>query len=139
MSIPEITLPRVESRAGAGVAGAGSGTGLVALATALPDDNWLKPWLLFAAPTVTVLATAGWIWVQVEVGNAIQDYRIKTIAKRLRTFLKSAIDDPSCSDNHRQDLQAKLQEVDLVIANRDLSRLRNMAPISKDDVERLSA
>jgi len=122
------------SKAGAGFAGAGIGTGLLAFANSLPDDNLIKPWLLFASPSVSLAASALWIWVQVEVANKVQDIKIKLLAKRLRVFLRTALEDKNCSGEHRQKLETRLHELDIIIADRDLGRLRSLTPITSDDI-----
>ncbi len=127
-----------DSRAGAGLAGVGSGTGLVAVAQGLPDDNVLKPWLLFAAPALAIGASAIWLWAQMEVANLIQDWRIKLVAKRLRAYLNTALSDPNCTPEHQHLLQQRLEEVDIIIADRDLELLKKMTPITADDVAEFS-
>jgi len=127
-------IQKTESRAGAGLAGVGSGTSLVAIAQALPDTNGLKPWLLFAAPAVSIGASAIWLWAQVEIANLVQDWRIRQIAKRLRAHLDVAIAAPKCDPEHQQDLQKRIRMLDIIIADRDLGRLKELTPVAAEDV-----
>ena len=47
-----------ESKVGAGAAGVGGGTLLVVIANNLREGNPLKPWLVLAAPSVSIFVWA---------------------------------------------------------------------------------
>jgi hypothetical protein len=124
-STPALSKPR-DPRAAAGVAGIGSGTGLLALAHSLPDDAALKPWLVFAAPAVSIIASALWIQAQIEFATLTQEIKFNWLVSRARTRLKNAINDPLTDPKAKEELRTKLQYLESVIVERDLLRLRSM-------------
>ncbi len=139
MTTPHKTPREVVPDTGAGIAGIGGGTGLVAIANALPDKDPLKPWLLLLAPTITVGLAVFWLFIRVAVENVIEDLRIKNVARGLREYVRAALADPNCTEQHRQMLQTQLRKLDLIVTTRSLRRLELLEPVTEADLERISA
>lgn len=128
-----------ESKVGAGAAGVGGGTLLVLFANQLGDSfPNLKPWLLLAAPTVTVGLTAVWLWCQVWIGNRMLDHELRTLVAKLKQTLKEALENPNTSPEHRRVIQKMLEEVELKVASRDMKRIDTLAPITFSDVQQMN-
>ena len=118
---------RSESKAGAGAAGIGSGTGLVALANSLSDENELKPFLVWAAPTAAVVAGGLWLWAQAEISNYWRDRKVKIIAGRVKAHLVDAIEHTG-DEARKRELQDRLHNVDIIIADKDINQLKTLTP-----------
>jgi hypothetical protein len=125
-----------ESRTGAGLAGIGGGTLLTVIAANLPDDNGLKPWLLYLAPSGTILLSTFWIWVQVQLANKIRDKEINFLAENAKTTLKEALENPNISEKHRERLQKQLEEVETITVDRMISRIKSLDVVTAEDVKR---
>jgi hypothetical protein len=121
---------RNESNANAGFAGAGGGTFIAVIANQLPDANIAKPILQYAAPSITILISALWVYIQVKIRDKEVDY----LFKKAREQLKRRIDDPNISEDHRRELQKHLEDIDSLDINRIKSRIESLKVISKDDM-----
>lgn len=122
-------------RGRAGVAGIGGGTGLVAIATSLPDDSGLKQWLLYIAPSVSVLLGIIWLWAQQELSSFLERIKFKMLARRVKADMTKAIDSPVSSEEHKEILRKKMEEVDLIIANKGLDELKSTVLIERTEVK----
>jgi hypothetical protein len=109
---------------------------VAALASSLPDGDRYKVWLLLLAPSVSLAVTAIWLWAQVEIANYMQDRKIRSVAKNIRTTLQASLANPNTSEEHRLVIRKKLEEIDLIIADRELSRIRSLVPVTFSDVRK---
>lgn len=117
------------SKAGAGVAGAGGGTLLIVVAKLLPEGHFLKSILPLAAPSIAVTLSALWLWLQVEIINYWRDKRLKTLAMRAKLLLEEALKNPNTTEKHREMIRAKLEELEILITERELSRIKALSAV----------
>jgi hypothetical protein len=102
------------SSVGAGVAGASSGTGLLALVTSLPESNPWKPVLVYAAPTVSIVVGAVWLFVMQQLNNWIADRSLTIESEKAEKALKLIELDGSSSDRLKKEARAKVEALRLL-------------------------
>jgi hypothetical protein len=139
MSADTASIETSSSRAGAGFAGAGGGTLLAVLAAHLPDNDAAKPWLLYLAPSVSIVLSAVWIWVQVQIANRFRDKEVHQLFERARGTLQEALENPNTSPEHRQTLQKQLEELEMLNVKRVMDRIKSLKVITSDDVPKESS
>lgn len=122
-------------KTGAGLAGAGGGTLLAFVATSLPDTNTLKPWLLYAAPSVSIILGGLWIWTQVKIVNYFRDREFKRVIDQTRKTLEEALANPNTSEEHKKDIRKKLEEFDLLNVDRTMKKLKMLEVATASDVQ----
>ncbi len=132
-------VPRKDSKAGAGAAGAGSGTLMVVIAGTLPEEHPIKPWLLYSAPTVSAFASIAWLWVQVTIGNFMQERKFNSLVAKAKKAYQDALDNPSTSDEHKAAIRKQLEELEKLVSMRHMKQLTQISPISIADVQKLHA
>jgi len=125
-----LPVPRTDSKAGAGAAGVGGGTLMVAIASTLPEDSLIKPWLMYAAPATSVALSAIWLWSQLEIANYMRDRKIKVLAERTRLTLLDSINNPATSEEHRNVIRGKLEQLEVIVADRELERIKDLTPVT---------
>lgn len=123
-----------ESKAGAGAAGAGGGTLLVMLANTL--SNLWKSWLIVASPSVSIILSALWLWFQVGIANYVQDLKLKQLVRSTKAILLEALDNPNTSDDHREAIRKRLEELELIIADRQMKQIRSLSPVTASDIRK---
>ncbi|NTW87613.1 MAG: hypothetical protein HGB26_00465 [Desulfobulbaceae bacterium] len=116
------------SKVGATAAGAGGGTLLVVLSSHLPEGNPFKQWLVMVAPTLSVTLTTLWYWAQVEIANYIQDKKVEALALKTKQSLIDALNNSNTSESHRNSLRSKLEELEIIISERQMKKLRSLSP-----------
>src|SRR4051812_39263746 len=127
---------RKQSRAGAGVAGAGAGTALVLVANGLHEGHPLKPLLSYAAPSATVLFGVACFWIQREGFDLLHDWRIRRRGNRAKRRFHESLNNPDTSEEHKNAIRKKLEELELVIANRDLQQIEALARESYEEFKK---
>jgi hypothetical protein len=120
----------------AGAAGAGCGTLLTLWVSSLPGESPAKQPLLLLVPTVSVLLGAGWLWCQAEVSRYVREKKLRSIANAARATLQEALKDPNIDQAHREKLQAKLQELNLHLADEHLNELHSLLTLQPEAVPR---
>lgn len=118
------------SKANAGAAGIGGGTLLIALASSLPEGSRLRFWLTLVAPCFSVVLSALFLWAQIEIANFMQDRKVKVLVRRTQETLQAALRNEHTSESHRRLIKKKLEELDLLVADRELKRIKEMVPIT---------
>jgi len=123
-----------ESKAGAIAAGAGGGTLLAVVANTLPESNPAKPWLLLCAPSASIFLSAMWLWAQRQIILYLRDREFRTATRRLIESLEQALDNTRTSPEHRDELRRRLEQVQLVTADKRLEEIRalNLFPTDPD-------
>jgi hypothetical protein len=132
-SHPQSELTR-GSRTDAGAAGVGGGTLLVVLANSLPESSKIKPWLLLAAPSVSLGLSATWLWCRIRLSNYLRDREVAAVITKTRATLAAAIANPDVSDEHRADLRRQLEELDRVAVAREMEKVKLLPPIAPPDM-----
>jgi hypothetical protein len=120
--------------AGVSAAGAGGGTLLVLYATSLPDTNQWKQLLLLASPSLSVFVGVAWLWIRVQIANYVQWKTMQSLAKGAKATLLEAIANPNTSDEHKKKLRARLEEVELILSDHQLKRIRDFTVVTAQDV-----
>ena len=123
----------LDSRTPAGLAGAGGGTLIAVIASSLDDP--LKQWLLFAAPSISILLSGIWIWAQVTIGNYFRDKEVKLLISNAKETLEDALKNESTSDEHKEKLRDKLEKLELIDVDRLITRVDSLKIITSADVE----
>jgi len=122
------------SKISAGAAGIGGGTLFVLIANSLPPDSVMKPWLLLITPAVSITLSAIWLWIRVEIANYVQDLQVKSLAKAAKVALENALLNPHTSAAHKSRIRENLEEVEILLTTRHLTRLKNFKPMTGSDV-----
>jgi hypothetical protein len=101
-----------EAAAGAGAAGVGAGTLLVLIANTLPEGHWAKPFLVWAAPSLTVVSTAAWYWIQHRVIETLHTREALARINDARRLLLRQLDSSSTPEHRRAWIRAELEKLD---------------------------
>jgi hypothetical protein len=86
-------------KTGAGV-GAGVGTLLAVLGRGLPDGNKMKPLLIVAAPTISVLLSRLWLSLGRRIDNYLSDREWRMVVDGAKSILEEALGNPQTSEAH---------------------------------------
>jgi hypothetical protein len=116
--------PPHTSKTGAGAAGVGGGTLLVVIANSLPENNKLKPWLIWAAPSVSVFLGGLWLWLQVKIANHLRDREVRLLINNARKTLEEALNNPKTSEPHRARIRRQLEKLEQVSIDRQMERIK---------------
>jgi hypothetical protein len=126
---------KTKSNASARFAGAGGGTLVAVVASQLPDDNIAKNLLIYLAPSISILLTLLWGLVQIRFVNYVNDREVERLVKVAKIKLEKSIANPNISEEHREYLQKRLQEFDLISIDRIKSRIQAIAVYTGENVE----
>lgn len=121
------------SRSNAGLAGAGGGTLVAVIANELPEGNLLKVPLIYCAPSISLILTMIWVWLQVRIASYFREREVKTLIEALRNELETKLRDPEISADIRAQLQKELEELNLISVQRLKERLQSLNVITADD------
>ncbi len=132
----DINENKTESKLGAGFAGAGGGTLLAIFASSMEDGNPLKLWLLYAAPTITILLTAIWVWVQVSLTNYLRDKQVKLLIENARNHLENALENNNTSEVHKDKLRSELEQLELITVERVMEQVKSLGVVTTVDIEK---
>ena len=127
-----------ESQKNAGLAGAGGGTLIAVIANQLPDSHFAKPLLHYSAPSFSILLTALWVWIQVQVVNLARDRAFNSYIRKARQDTEKRIQDPHITEEYRSILQSRLRELDEMKYNRLKSRIMAFAVVTDQDIKKTS-
>lgn len=119
-------LNKQEVRAGAGAAGAGSGTLLALIANNMPDDNELKPWLILAAPSVSVVFGAMWVWLQAKVVSYVREREFKLVISEAKETLDKELQDPDLSSDRQLELRQMRDELSKLEIERVMNKVKSL-------------
>lgn len=121
------------SRSNAGLAGAGGGTLVAVIANELPEGNLLKVPLIYCAPSISLILTMVWVWLQVRIASYFREREVKNLVEDLRNELASKLRDPDISEDTRDQLQKELEELNLISVQRLKERLQSLNVITAED------
>lgn len=136
MSSKDSSQKKKEAQANASWAGAGGGTLVAVVANQLPDQNIAKPTLLYLSPSISILVTAFWVWLQVKVANYVRDKEVEQLIQGAKAELEESIANPHISEEHRSYLRKQLEDLDSININRIKSKIKALNVITGDDVRR---
>ena len=121
------------SRSNAGLAGAGGGTLVAVIANELPESNLLKVPLIYCAPSISLILTMIWVWLQVRIASYFREREVKNLVEDLRNELETKLKDPNLSEDSRAQLQKELEELNLISVQRLKERLQSLNVITAED------
>ena len=121
------------SRGSAGLAGAGGGTLVAVVANELPDSSFLKVPLLYCAPSISLVLTLVWVWLQVRIASYFREREVRNLIEDLRTEIERKLQDPDISEDIRAQLQKELDDLNLISVQRLKERLQSLNVITAED------
>jgi hypothetical protein len=124
-----------DSKAGASAAGAGGGTLLVLLGNSLPAGSRLKPWILLAAPSLSIFFSRVWLWLQVYIVNYLQDREAKSVIDSAKRTLEEALKNSNTSEGHRKKIRQQLETLELVAVDRQMERIKALRITTEEEVQ----
>ena len=124
MTKPRSTTKPSGGKAGAGAAGAGSGTLLVLLANNLPDRSPWKSWLVLVAPSLSIGITVLYVWIRKAVDEYLDKRKIERFVREAKTTLQEGLNNPNTSDAHRRKLRTQLEELELLLVEASIQKVR---------------
>lgn len=132
MSGPAQSQEKIPSgtKAGAGAAGAGSGTLLVLLANNLPDRSPWKSWLVILAPSLSIGVTILYAWARKTIEHYIDRRQLEKFVRDAKATLKEALENPNTSDEHRKQLRAELESLEILLVKSNIDRVRFLSKSS---------
>jgi hypothetical protein len=113
-----------QSQLGADAASLGTGTSIIILANCLHDDNPFKIILLLVAPTLTLIFNKFFVWSQYEIFSYIQEKKLKNHIGKTQNYLKDALNNPDTTKKHREKIRKKIEEIEIVMADIHISRIK---------------
>ena len=125
-----------EAEKNAGLAGAGGGTLVAVIANQLPDYNIAKPILLYLSPSISILVTGLWAWMQVKVANYVRDKTVDKLIQTAKAKLEDSIASQHISEEYRSNLRRQLEELDSIKIDRIKSKIKALNIITGDDIRR---
>ena len=106
----------------ASIAGAGGGTLVLLIADSIPENWIIKPIVKYIAPTVGIFLTSFWIWVKKRFSEYNKNKKRGLVLIEIERFMN----DPITSQNHKDLLRQKLEQIQLdIVANR-ISDVENL-------------
>ena len=136
MNNPQDSPKPRESKAAAGAAGIGGGTILAAIANYLPPTSPFRTGLILVSPSVSVVLGLVWLWAQVEIANYVQDRKLTSLVQNTKATLVEALRNPTTSLEHKEVIRKKLEELELMIADRGLLRIKSLSVISSEGIRK---
>lgn len=115
--------------------GAGGGTLLAVIASQLDDGNPIKPWLIYAAPALSVFFGSIWIWLQVKIINIVRDNEAHKVSVKTIKLIEEGLADPNTSEEHKKMLRRRLEQFQMQNVDRSLKKLQNADVISANDIK----
>jgi len=106
----------------------GGGTLLVLLAQSLPDDSVLRSWIVVLAPSVSVALSALWLWIRREIDRQIERRRFEAAIREARAALMAGVENPNTSDAHKEELRKHLEELEMLLVQANMDRIRILRP-----------
>jgi hypothetical protein len=107
-----------------GAGGIGSGTLLVVVADQLSKNSPIRPYLYWAAPSASVVLTGVWWWIVAKSLGWLRRREADSLKNRLRKTLERGIASTQTSEGHRNQLRAKLEELENLDVEADFARLK---------------
>lgn len=122
-----------QSRNSAGLAGAGGGTLVAVVANELPDGNFLKVPLIYCAPSISLILTLSWVWLQVRVASYFREREVKNLVENLKVELETKLKERDLPDELRLQFEKELNELKLISVQRLKKRLQSLDVITAKD------
>ena len=117
---------RQPSSTSASIAGASGGTLLVLLANNLPDDYYLKSWLVIIAPSVTIAVSLFWKIIIREKNAYYKRKRVVKFKKLLQKKIETALSDGLISPEEAATLKRKMIEIELQSIDNLANKIKNI-------------
>ena len=73
---------------------------------------------------------------QVEIASYMQNRKLRSVVRTTTAVLLDALNNPNTSEDHRNDIRKKLEEIELIIADRELGRIRLLSLSTVTDTGR---
>jgi hypothetical protein len=112
-------------------AGAGSGTLVALIANNLSDDNWLKPWLVLIAPSISIASGAIWVWLQAKFVNYVKEYEFKLFVAQAIKTIDEALKDPNLTQDKLLELRKMRNELTQAKIQRIMEKFKSIQITSK--------
>lgn len=111
------------------VGGVGGGTGVVAAAQAIGTDTTIGILLLYAAPTVSVLAGVILFYLEVQASQ----YFERRLVNNARKVLEGQLDSTLTSDEHKARIRSMLEDLEVSIASTQVERVKLLGSLTLGD------
>src|SRR5687767_13320739 len=103
---------------------ASGGAALVFMANSLPDDcKWKLP-LLMLTPALAVTFNGLATWCVAKLFSHMEEREIGRTVPRILSDIRSRVADKATSDEHRRRLLEKLDEIEKLVLEREIERVR---------------
>jgi len=66
----------------------------------------------------------------------MQNRKLRSVVRTTTAVLLDALNNPNTSEDHRNDIRKKLEEIELIIADRELGRIRLLSLSTVTDTGR---
>lgn len=106
-----------------GIAGASSGTVLALVANTLPPSSPWRPWLILIAPSIAVVVSGFVVWANRLLEDYLIDKRKRLFFARIKNTIEAALNNPSTSSTHKDELRAQLEKIEKLQFQSDLKLL----------------
>jgi hypothetical protein len=123
--------PSRKSRVGGKAAGAGGGTLMVLLANTLPEHSVWRPWILAAAPSVTVaLSAISSVGFGAAV-NYIKKKRLDLALSRAKKRTEEDLKKEGLSLKQKQIMKRHLEDIQKIQVSNEMQLIRNLVRVDE--------
>jgi hypothetical protein len=118
---------------GASAVGASSGTLVAIIANSMPDNNPLKPWLILAAPSVSVLFGAIWVWLRNKVIKYVREREFRLLVSEAKKIIYQELQDSDLSRERQQKLRQMREELNQLEIDRVMVKIKSFKITTERD------
>lgn len=118
-----------------GAAGVSGGTALVVFANSLPESNALKPWLLLAAPSLSIVVAVVWDWLQRRIADYARELEFRIVLRSARKRLTEQLKNNALKPDQRSRIETYLADLELMDASRQYQKVRALEIVTESTVK----
>src|SRR6185503_1571033 len=90
----------------------------------LPEGSQWKSWMIIIAPSASVAVSVCYAWIKISLERYLKKRELKSKFSQARNTLLEALDNPRTSEEHRAQLRKELEQLELLLVQSDLERIR---------------
>src|SRR4051794_38509630 len=121
--VPASTAAGPGNKIGLGATGGAVSAGValeILVSSVVPEYNLYRPVLMGIAPFIPIVATGSWIFLKNSVSQIKGEYDYKNDLKRTEVEIRERLNDRLTSEEHKEKLRARLEELQLIKTDRNL-------------------
>jgi hypothetical protein len=121
------------------VAGISGGTLLIGLSTLFPANSWERIALAAIAPGATIALRLVWLVAVTAAINYVQRQKVRRLVKHVRRMIEASLASPDIRPAHRLALVKQVEQLNLMLINRDIMAIQGTQELGLEEVQKLEA